>query len=128
MPEAPVERVDPMTTAPRASGGRRRAPAPAASGARPPPAFASRTPLHPGHFLETRFLAPLAINQTELAGALGISRRRVNEMIRGRRAITADTAMRLARYFGTDPMFWMQLQLAWDMHVAAKGVRSLNQR
>jgi len=116
-----------MTIATRGVGGRHRGGA--AAGARPALlAFASRTPLHPGRFLETRFLAPLAINQTELAGALGISRRRVNEMIRGRRAITPDTAMRLARYFGTDPMFWMQLQLAWDMHVAAKGARSLNRR
>jgi len=109
----------------RAAGTRRRG----AAGGRPaPPAFPSRTPLHPGRFLETRFLAPLSINQTELAGALGISRRRVNEMIRGRRAITPDTAMRLASYFGTDPMFWMQLQLAWDMHVAAKSAGALSRR
>ena len=93
-----------------------------------PLAFPSRTPWHPGRFLETRFLAPLAINQTELAQALGISRRRVNEMIRGRRAITPDTATRLARYFGTDPLFWMQLQLAWDMHAAAKAIHSKNRR
>jgi addiction module HigA family antidote len=117
----------PMAIATRAGGGRRRVGA--AGGARPARlAFTSRTPLHPGRFLETRFLAPLAINQTELAGALGISRRRVNEMIRGRRAITPDTAMRLARHFGTDPMFWMQLQLAWDMHIAAKDAHSRNRR
>ena len=115
-----------MISAARTAGTRRKS---AAGGARPPSlAFGSRTPLHPGRFLETRFLAPLAINQTELAGALGISRRRVNEMIRGRRAITPDTAMRLAGYFGTDPMFWMQLQLAWDMHVAAKSIHALNRR
>jgi addiction module HigA family antidote len=88
-----------------------------------PVTYRSRTPMHPGRFLETRFLAPLAINQTELADALGISRRRVNEMVRGRRAITPDTAMRLGGYFRTDPMFWMQLQLAWDMHVAGKSTR-----
>ena len=114
-----------MTVAARTANGSRRAGA--AGGARPP-VFPSRTPLHPGRFLETRFLAPLAISQTELAGALGISRRRVNEMIRGRRAITPDTAMRLARYFGTDPMFWMQLQLAWDMRAAVRGVHSLTRR
>jgi len=84
--------------------------------------------MHPGHFLESRFLSPLAINQTELAGALGISRRRVNEMIRGRRAITPDTAWRLATYFGTDPMFWMQLQLAWDMRAAARSARAASRR
>jgi addiction module HigA family antidote len=116
-----------MTIATRTAVARKGKAAPSTRLARPP-AFSSRTPLHPGRFLETRFLTPLAINQTELAGALGISRRRVNEMIRGRRAITADTAMRLASYFGTDPMFWMQLQLAWDMHVAAKGVHALNRR
>jgi antitoxin HigA-1 len=99
------------------------------SGRRPAPlAYSSRTPMHPGHFLESRFLAPLAINQTELASALGISRRRVNEMIRGRRAITPDTAWRLASYFGTDPMFWMHLQLAWDMRAAAKSAHAASRR
>ena len=116
-----------MTIPIRAAGARRRGAA--AGRARPAQlAFGSRTPLHPGRFLETRFLAPLAINQTELADALGISHRRVNEMIRGRRAITPDTAMRLAGYFGTDPMFWMQLQLAWDMHVAARSAGALVRR
>ena len=108
----------PAMALPVRSGGTRRK-APIAGGKRPSQlAFPSRTPMHPGHFLESRFLAPLAISQTELASALGVSRRRVNEMIRGRRAITPDTAMRLAAYFGTDPMFWMHLQLAWDMHEA----------
>jgi antitoxin HigA-1 len=83
-------------------------------------AFPSRTPPHPGRFLESRFLAPLAISQTELANALRISRRRVNELIRGRRAITPDTAVRLAAYFGTDAVFWMHLQLAWDMHAMTR--------
>ncbi len=116
-----------VTIATRGAANRRRSRA--GSIPRPPPvAFSSRTPLHPGHFLESRFLAPLAINQTELAGALGISRRRVNEMIRGRRAITPDTAWRLANFFGTDPMFWMHLQLAWDMHAAARSVRRASRR
>ena len=77
-----------------------------------------RRPPHPGEFLHSRFLAPLHISQTELAAALGISRRRVNELINGRRAITPDTALRLAAYFGNEAAFWMQLQLAWDMHGA----------
>jgi addiction module HigA family antidote len=115
-----------MMAATRGSGTRRKGGAGGVS--RPPLAFSSRTPMHPGHFLESRFLAPLAINQTELASALGISRRRVNEMIRGRRAITPDTALRLATYFGTDPMFWMHLQLAWDMRTAARSVRSASRR
>jgi addiction module HigA family antidote len=77
-----------------------------------------RRPPHPGEFLHTRFLAPLRISQTELAAALGISRRRVNELINGRRAITPDTALRLAAYFGNEAAFWMQMQVAWDMHGA----------
>lgn len=81
---------------------------------------ARRTPVHPGHFLESRCLKPLAITQQGLAGALGISRRRVNELIRGHRGITADTAVRLALFFGNDAAFWMQLQTDWDLHLAAK--------
>lgn len=83
----------------------------------------ARTPIPPGRFLETRFVQPLAISQTELAAALGVSRRRVNELIRGRRAITPDTALRLGEFFGNDPMFWIQLQVAWDMHAAARQAR-----
>jgi addiction module HigA family antidote len=90
--------------------------------------FASRTPIHPGRFLESRFMTPLRISQTELAAALGVSRRRVNELIRGRRAMTPDTALRLGDYFNTDPMFWIQLQVAWDMHAAARGARSSRSR
>lgn len=85
-------------------------------------ALSSRKPPHPGQFLETRFLKPLAISQTDLAAALGISRRRVNELVNGRRAITPDTAVRLAMYFGNDAAFWMHLQVAWDMHAAVRGV------
>ena len=79
---------------------------------------AGREPVHPGYFLETRYLKPLGLSQIALAAALGVSRRRVNELVRGRRGVTPDTAMRLAAYFKTDPDFWMQLQLAWDMHRA----------
>ena len=83
---------------------------------------AARRPPNPGQFLDTRFLKPLEITQTELAAALGVSRRRVNELINGRRAITPDTAVRLAMYFGNDAAFWMHLQVAWDMHVVVRGV------
>ncbi len=93
----------------------------AGAATRPPRlAPAARRPPHPGEFLETRFLHPLAISQTELATALGISRRRVNELVNGRRAITPDTAVRLALYFGNDASFWMHLQVAWDMHAAGR--------
>jgi addiction module HigA family antidote len=82
-----------------------------------------RTPLHPGKFLESRYLIPLAISQTDLAHALGVSRRRVNELINGRRGITPDTAVRLAIYFGNDAAFWMHLQVAWDMRNAVRAAR-----
>ena len=67
-------------------------------------------------------MLPLGISQTALASALGISRRRVNELVNGRRAITPDTALRLALFFHNEPMFWMHLQVAWDMHAAAHRV------
>jgi addiction module HigA family antidote len=88
----------------------------------------ARKPPNPGQFLETRFLKPLEITQTELAEALGVSRRRVNELINGRRAITPDTAVRLAMYFGNDAAFWMHLQVAWDMHAAVRGVVAQRRR
>ena len=111
-----------MSAAPRATLA---PPAPrrARRDARPPElTLPGRTPLHPGRFLESRFLEPLSISQTELAAALGVSRRRVNELIRGRRAITPDTAVRLALYFGNDAAFWMHLQVAWDMRAAMRNV------
>jgi addiction module HigA family antidote len=83
-----------------------------------------RTPPHPGQFLESRFLKPLGITQTELAQALDVSRRRVNELINGRRGITPDTAVRLAVFFGNDAAFWMHLQVAWDMRNAVRAARA----
>ena len=85
--------------------------------------LARRAPVHPGYFLETRFLKPLHITQQALAKALGISRRRVNELIRGRRGITADTAVRLSLFFSNEATFWMQLQTDWDLHQAAKRLK-----
>lgn len=80
-------------------------------------------PMHPGQFLDTRFMQPLRLSQEQLARALGISRRRVNELVRGRRGITPDTAIRLSLYFYTEPHFWMGLQQAWDMHQAWRAFR-----
>ncbi|HET9023850.1 MAG TPA: HigA family addiction module antitoxin [Burkholderiaceae bacterium] len=88
----------------------------------------ARRPPHPGQFLETRFLKPLGISQTDLARALGVSRRRVNELINGKRSITPDTAVRLAMYFGNEAAFWMHLQVAWDMHSAVREVRASARR
>ena len=82
-----------------------------------------RMPPHPGQFLESRFLTPLGLTQAEFAEKLGVSRRRVNELLRGRRAFTPDTAVRLARFFGNDAEFWLQLQLAWDVYTARKKLR-----
>lgn len=88
------------------------------------PNAATRKPLHPGHFLETRFLKPIGLNQAQFAQRLGVSRRRVNELLRGRRGITLDTAVRLARFFGNDAEFWMRLQLSWDLHAARQKLRA----
>jgi addiction module HigA family antidote len=82
------------------------------------PASAGRRPVHPGQFLATRFLNPLGLSQDALARELGISRRRINEIVNGRRGLTADTALRLARYFNTGPELWLHLQAAWDLHRA----------
>ena len=80
----------------------------------------NRTPLHPGRFLASRILAPLGLSQLAAARALGMSRRRLNEMIHGRRAITADTALRLAACFGVDAGFWLHLQADWDLYAARR--------
>jgi antitoxin HigA-1 len=82
-----------------------------------------REPVHPGYFLDTRYLKPLGLTQLALAEALGVSRRRVNELIGGRRGVTPDTAVRLAAYFRTEPGFWLQMQAAWDVHRAMKQIK-----
>lgn len=105
----------------KAAAGRSRALPALAGRARPP--VAPRNPMHPGYFLDTRYLKPLGITQQALAEALGISRRRVNELIRGHRGITAGTAVRLALFFGNEASFWMRLQTDWDLHEAAKRLK-----
>ena len=82
--------------------------------------FCSRKPEHPGVFLERCYLKPLAISQSELARSLAISRRRVNEIVNGQRAITADTALRLAQRFNTTPMFWLEKQQLWELYEASR--------
>lgn len=79
---------------------------------------APRAPIHPGQFLDSRYLQPGHISQEALATALGISRRRINELVGGKRAVTPDTAVRLALHFGTDVAFWLEMQFAWDLHQA----------
>jgi addiction module HigA family antidote len=75
-------------------------------------------PIHPGEILLEEFLEPMGISQYRLAKSLSVPARRINEIVLGKRAITADTAIRLARYFGTSPQFWMNLQGRYDLDVA----------
>ena len=80
-------------------------------------------PAHPGAILRADFLEPLGLSVYALAGALGVPRSRINDIVRGRRAITADTALRLARYFGTTPELWVNLQAHYDLAVAKETSR-----
>ena len=75
----------------------------------------NRIPTHPGEVLREEFLIPLEITQVTLAKHLGIPVQRVNEIVRGKRGITPDTAWLLAQAFGTTPEFWMNLQVAYDL-------------
>ncbi len=75
-------------------------------------------PLHPGEVLLEEFLLPMDISQNKLALAMRVPTRRINEIVHGRRRITADTALRLARFFGTSAQFWLGLQLDYDLDVA----------
>lgn len=79
--------------------------------------------IHPGEILLEEFLTPLGISQNRLARAMGISPRRINEIVQGQRAITADTALRLARALGTSEQFWMGLQTDYDLEEARKAVQ-----
>jgi addiction module HigA family antidote len=75
-------------------------------------------PIHPGEFLREDFLAPLGLSANALAIALRVPVTRISEIVRERRGITADTALRLARYFGTTPDFWMKMQMSYDLALA----------
>ncbi|HUT44980.1 MAG TPA: HigA family addiction module antitoxin [Sedimentisphaerales bacterium] len=93
-------------------------------------------PLHPGEVLLEEFLKPMSISQNQLGRDLGVSARRINEIIHGKRSITADTALRLARHFGNSPQFWLGLQMDYDLDVETdrlsgrieKEVKQLNDR
>jgi antitoxin HigA-1 len=75
-------------------------------------------PPHPGETIKEDYLVPLGMSVNRVAAALGIGASRLNEIVRGRRRITADTALRLARCFGTSAEFWLNLQLLYDLRVA----------
>jgi antitoxin HigA-1 len=78
---------------------------------------ATMPPIHPGEVLMEEYLEPLGITQHRLAIAIGVPPRRINEIVHGKRRITADTALRMARYFGTSERFWMNLQGRYDLEV-----------
>jgi len=78
-------------------------------------------PIHPGEILREEFLAPLDLSANALALALRVPAPRINDIVREKRAITPDTALRLARYFGTTPEFWLNLQTAYDLRRTRRG-------
>ena len=77
-------------------------------------------PVHPGEVLMEGFLKPMELSQNRLALNIGVPPRRINEIVLGKRRITAGTALRLARYFGTSPRFWLGLQADYDLDVASE--------
>ncbi|MFP8780046.1 HigA family addiction module antitoxin [Hydrogenophaga sp. RWCD_12] len=92
----------------------------AASWSIPPRGVPVREPMHPGRLLARTCLAPLSLNQSEAARLLGLSRRRLHELVHGQRAMSPDTAIRCARQFGIDAGFWLTQQAAWDSFHAWK--------
>jgi addiction module HigA family antidote len=90
-------------------------------------------PVHPGEILLEEFLKPLSVSQYKLAKELGVPPRRINEIVHGQRRISADTALRLARFFGTSERFWINLQARYDLEIekdrlgdALDGIRPLS--
>jgi addiction module HigA family antidote len=76
-------------------------------------------PVHPGEVLLEEFLKPMNLSQNRVALAIGVPPRRINEIVLGKRSLTADTALRLGRYFGVSAQFWLGLQMVYDLDVAA---------
>lgn len=80
-------------------------------------------PIHPGEILSEEFLKPVGITQYRLAKDIGVSPRRINEIVLGIRAISVDSSLRLARYFGTTPQFWLHLQNRYDLEVQSSKLK-----
>jgi len=80
-------------------------------------------PPHPGETIKEDYLVPLGMSVNQLAKALGVGAARLNEIVRGERGVTADTALRLARYFGTSAEFWLNLQSLYDLRMAEQKAR-----
>jgi len=81
--------------------------------------------IHPGEILNEEFLVPFGITQYRLSKDINVTPRRINEIVHGTRAITADTALRLAKYFGTSPQFWLNLQSKYDLAVCAPKLKKV---
>jgi len=85
-------------------------------------------PIHPGEVLLEEFLKPMGLSQNRLALDMGVPPRRVNEIVLGIRSISADTALRLGRYFGMSPQFWLGLQMDYDLDLTADALASRLER
>lgn len=85
----------------------------------------THAPIHPGEILKEDFLVPLGLTEYRLAKDIKVPARRINEIIKGRRGVSADTALRLARYFGWPAEVWLNLQSQYDQEVAVEGLRSV---
>ena len=81
-------------------------------------------PIHPGEVLSEEFLRPLGLSQYRLAKDINVPPRRINEIVQGKRAISADTALRLSRYFGTSAKFWLNLQTQYDLDIQEEKIIS----
>jgi antitoxin HigA-1 len=77
-----------------------------------------RTPTHPGEMLSEEFLKPMGLTQRQLADSIHVPYQRINEIVNGRRGVTPSTALRLSKFFGVSPDFWLNLQLRWDLYFA----------
>ena len=77
-----------------------------------------RAPTHPGEMLLEEYLNPMGLTQRDLADSIRVPYQRINEIINGRRGVTPSTALRLSKFFGVSPDFWMNLQLRWDLYFA----------
>lgn len=82
-------------------------------------------PVHPGEILAEEFLSPLGMSARALAAAIDVTPARISDIIAGRRSVTADTALRLARYFGTTPQVWLNLQVDYDLAIASRDLGQL---
>jgi addiction module HigA family antidote len=85
-------------------------------------------PVHPGEILKSLFLEPLHMSQRSLADAIGVDSRRISDIVRGRRSITGDTALRLATYFGTSAEYWMNMQKHFELETAKSNLPEIKKR